>query len=231
MKTPAERQRIERLLDVHRDPAGHAEGLEAEDAAARELYGEYVAEHGHEGAVAALEELYAAVADVDDGIANLSDPVTVVVTEALERAEEAAMAWADGEDTYADPELRPGDDREADDRRYRTKRDKQLEQVPRTMLRVWEEEHGRIAPAALTPTAPLRRGARARGAGTPAGRARTRSSTRGGDSGDGSSEGGGDDPPPPGKPLAAPSGRPETEPAQNPHAPVVGRFRERGPGS
>ena len=112
-------------------------------------------------------------------------------------------------------------------------------------------ESGQPAPRSEQPSvlrhapapAPARRrnAPRARGAGTPAGRAVARSSSRGGDSGDdgsGSSSGDGDPPPPPEKPsdqpLAGPSrrsGRLETEPAQNPHAPVVGRFRERGPGS
>ena len=199
----AERQRIERLLDSHRSSA-HEDGLDAEDAA-RALFREHVDAHGPEGATAGLEALYELICDEDDGFVNLGDDATLVVRGAIERAEEASTAWAEGEDVYSEPEVRPGDQLEADERRFLAKRRDDFQRAAR---RVHRAEHGRTPPATLSmPVATARqRGPRPRPARTSSS---TRSSSRGDGDGDGDSgpsPGDGDEPPSPERWSAHPLG-------------------------
>lgn len=77
----SERERIESLLESHRDAEDPAA------AAGEDLYAEYLEARGEAQVVPALDELHDLVAEVDDGIVNLGDGPTAAVAAAQDRAE------------------------------------------------------------------------------------------------------------------------------------------------
>jgi len=122
-------ERVEELIGRHRDwhaADPDADLLDAEQSSARDLYGEYVA-GGAQSAFNTLQDLldrFEKARDEADGtgVWPRLDLVIGVVADALEIAEEASVAWAEGKYEYADPDLRPGDDPKADAARYFDKR-------------------------------------------------------------------------------------------------------------
>lgn len=125
-------ERVEELIGRHRDwhaADPDADLLDAEQSSARDLYGGYVA-CGAQSAFNTLQDLldrFEKARDEADGtgVWPRLDLVIGVVADAVEIAEDASVTWADGEDEYADPEVLPGDDPEADAARYFDRRGQQ----------------------------------------------------------------------------------------------------------